>query len=61
VRSRGKAAGLAAVGLAVLQEVNPRFEFTDPPFPRSLPITLAFAASTSRLQRRRHRRAPGRC
>jgi hypothetical protein len=34
--------------LAVLREVNPRFEFTDPPFRRSLPITLAFAASTSR-------------
>jgi DNA-binding transcriptional LysR family regulator len=34
--------------LAVLREVNPRFEFTEPPFLRSLPITLAFAASTSR-------------
>ena len=34
--------------LAVLREVNPHFEFTDPPFRRSLPITLAFAASTSR-------------
>jgi DNA-binding transcriptional LysR family regulator len=34
--------------LAVLRQVNPRFEFTDPPFRRSLPITLAFAASTSR-------------
>lgn len=34
--------------LAVLREVNPRFEFTDPPFRRLLPITLAFAASTSR-------------
>ncbi len=33
--------------LAVMREVNPRFEFTDPPFRRSLPITLAFAASTS--------------
>jgi hypothetical protein len=28
--------------------VNPHFEFTDPPFRRSLPITLALAASTSR-------------
>jgi hypothetical protein len=28
--------------------VNPHFEFTDPPSRRSLPITLAFAASTSR-------------
>jgi hypothetical protein len=34
--------------LAVLREVNPHFEFTDPPFRRSLPITLAFAASASR-------------
>ena len=34
--------------LAVLREVDPRFEFTDPPFRRSLPITLAFAASASR-------------
>ena len=34
--------------LAVLREVNPRFKFTDPPFRRSLPITMAFAASTSR-------------
>jgi hypothetical protein len=34
--------------LAVLRDVNPRFEFTDPPFRRLLPITLAFAASTSR-------------
>jgi DNA-binding transcriptional LysR family regulator len=34
--------------LAVLREVNPRFEFTDPPFRRLLPITLAFAATTSR-------------
>ena len=34
--------------LAVLREVNPRFEFSDPPFRRSLPITLAFTANTSR-------------
>jgi hypothetical protein len=34
--------------LAVLREANPRFAFTDPPFRRSLPITLAFAARTSR-------------
>jgi DNA-binding transcriptional LysR family regulator len=33
--------------LAVLRAVNPRFEFTDPPFRRSLPMTLAFAASAS--------------
>jgi DNA-binding transcriptional LysR family regulator len=34
--------------LAVLREADPRFEFTDPPFRRLLPITMAFAASTSR-------------
>ena len=34
--------------LAVMREVNPRFEFTDPPFGRLLPVTLAFAASTNR-------------
>ena len=34
--------------LAVLREADPRFEFTDPEFRRLLPITLAFAASTSR-------------
>jgi DNA-binding transcriptional LysR family regulator len=34
--------------LAVLRAVNPRFEFTDPPFRRSLPMTLAFAATASR-------------
>src|SRR5271170_1294905 len=33
--------------LAVLRDVNPHFEFTDPPFRRSLPMTLALAASTS--------------
>ncbi len=33
--------------LAVLREVNPRFEFTDPPFLRSLPITLVLAAAPS--------------
>jgi DNA-binding transcriptional LysR family regulator len=34
--------------LAVLRAVNPRFEFTGAPFRRSLPMTLAFAASASR-------------
>ena len=34
--------------LAVLRDANPHFDFTDPPFRRSLPITLALAASTSR-------------
>jgi DNA-binding transcriptional LysR family regulator len=34
--------------LAVLRAHNPRFEFSDPPFRNSLPITLAFAATGSR-------------
>jgi hypothetical protein len=34
--------------LAVLREVNPRFEFTDPPLRRSLPMALAFAATSER-------------
>jgi DNA-binding transcriptional LysR family regulator len=34
--------------LAVLRAANPRFEFTDPPFRNSLPMTLAFAATGSR-------------
>jgi DNA-binding transcriptional LysR family regulator len=34
--------------LSVLRARNPRFEFTDPPFRRSLPMTLAFAATASR-------------
>jgi DNA-binding transcriptional LysR family regulator len=32
----------------VVRAVHPRFEFTDPPFPRSLPMTLAFAATADR-------------
>jgi len=32
----------------VLQEVNPRFQFTDPPFRRSLPMTLSLAATGDR-------------
>jgi DNA-binding transcriptional LysR family regulator len=31
--------------LTVMRTASPRFEFTDPPFRNSLPITLAFAAS----------------
>jgi DNA-binding transcriptional LysR family regulator len=31
-----------------LRAVNPRFEFTDPPFRHSLPMTMAFAATASR-------------
>jgi DNA-binding transcriptional LysR family regulator len=34
--------------LAVLRTASPRFEFTDPPFRNSLPVTLAFAATGSR-------------
>ena len=34
--------------LEVLRAVNPRFEFTDPPFRHSLPMVLAFAATASR-------------
>ena len=34
--------------LEVLRAVNPRFEFTDPPFRHSLPVVLAFAATASR-------------
>jgi regulatory helix-turn-helix LysR family protein len=34
--------------LSVLQAGHPGFGFTDPPFRRSLPMTLAFAASASR-------------
>jgi DNA-binding transcriptional LysR family regulator len=34
--------------LAVMRECNPRFGFTDPPFRRSLPMTLAFVATASR-------------
>jgi DNA-binding transcriptional LysR family regulator len=33
--------------LAVLRTHNPDFDFADPPFPQSLPMTLAFAASGS--------------
>ncbi len=34
--------------LAVLRASNPRFDFTNPPFWHSLPMTLAFAATASR-------------
>jgi len=33
---------------AVLRASRPRFEFTDPPFRHSLPMTLAFAAAAAR-------------
>jgi DNA-binding transcriptional LysR family regulator len=34
--------------LAVLRGIRPRFEFADPPFRHSLPMTLSFAATSSR-------------
>jgi DNA-binding transcriptional LysR family regulator len=34
--------------LAVLRKSRPRFEFTDPQFPHSLPMTLSFAATATR-------------
>jgi len=34
--------------LQVLRTADPRFEFTDPPFRRSLPMALAFAATADR-------------
>jgi hypothetical protein len=34
--------------LAILRAANARFDFTDPPFRNSLPMTLAFAATSSR-------------
>jgi DNA-binding transcriptional LysR family regulator len=35
--------------LAVIRASHPSFGFADPPFRRSLPVTLAFAATASRL------------
>ena len=34
--------------LQAVRAADPRFEFTDPPFRHSLPVTLAFAATASR-------------
>ena len=34
--------------MRLMQAVDPRFEFTDPPFRSSLPLTLAFAATADR-------------
>jgi len=45
---RRVSAGTYDAWLAVLRTRNPRFEFLDPPFRRSLPMTLAFAATGSR-------------
>jgi DNA-binding transcriptional LysR family regulator len=40
--------GLYDSWLGVLRARNPRFDFTDPPFRHSLPMTLAFAATATR-------------
>ena len=45
---RGASVGTYDAWLAVLRTSQPRFEFTDPPFRHSLPMTLAFAATASR-------------
>ncbi len=45
---RRASAGTYDAWLAVLRTSQPRFEFTDPPFRHSLPMTLAFAATASR-------------
>ena len=44
---RRVSAGIYDAWLAVLRTSNPDFEFTDPPLWRSLPMTLALAASAS--------------
>lgn len=41
-------AGTYDAWTAAIQTAGPRFEFTDPPFHRSLPLTLAFAATADR-------------
>jgi hypothetical protein len=42
-------AGTCDAWTRVLRAVNPRFEFTDPPFRHSLPMALAFAATAGRF------------
>ena len=46
--SRRAEAGTYDAWTAVLRAVDPRFEFTDPPFRHSLPMVLAFAATGDR-------------
>jgi LysR family transcriptional regulator, benzoate and cis,cis-muconate-responsive activator of ben and cat genes len=41
-------AGTYTAWLTALRATDPRFEFIDPPFRQSLPMTLAFAAAASR-------------
>jgi DNA-binding transcriptional LysR family regulator len=45
---RGVSAGTYDAWLTVLRAIRPRFEFADPPFRQSLPMTLAFAATADR-------------
>ena len=45
---RGVSAGNYDAWLTVLRATQPRFEFADPLFRQSLPMTLAFAATASR-------------
>jgi DNA-binding transcriptional LysR family regulator len=45
---RRASAGRYDAWLAVLRTEDPRFDFVDPPFRNSLPMTLAFAATGSR-------------
>jgi DNA-binding transcriptional LysR family regulator len=45
---RRLSSGLYDAWLEVLRARNARFDFTDPPFRHSLPMTLAFAATASR-------------
>jgi hypothetical protein len=45
---RRTSAGIYDAWLEVLRARDPRLEFIDPPFRKSLPMTLAFAATGSR-------------
>ena len=45
---RRSSPGIYDAWLEVLRASHPRLEFTDPPFRSSLPMTLAFAAASSR-------------
>jgi len=45
---RRSGAGTRDAWLTVLRATNPRFDFSDPLFRQSLPMTLAFAATASR-------------
>jgi hypothetical protein len=45
---RREQAGTHGAWTSIVQAVDPRFAFTDPPFQSSLPLTLAFAATADR-------------